>query len=1470
MKKILNFIKIIILIILIVLLFFLNTYKKFTKEGFYQNAARIVAKYFNIDYDYYGFTREEITDDTDDTDPDSIILEIGSAFGEVDYKRIPWDTENRQLSVSEALWGVVPPQAQTAIFRKMYLASQLQDIASLPFDDAANKFIYEDPIFQYGTEDTELAKGLQAASALTTLLVPMTIGMLGANAAEDTIRNFLEKLPDRISKKAQEIKGSGISGVSMAKKTVTPEVLNKNKLRMNSVFDKDGKPFEPSPYQADSKAKIKTFNPAAKPNYLFQKAGDIKNRAPPSRFFKKISKIFKVLFKNKFMMILFKAFMMKFAILTSLAWLPVIGPTIDSLYNFLVTPLLIILTIPGPTGIIQQALDRMGDAEGCCPPGTNPLDQVIPRGAMTALSFIPVFGDILDLLYPYVCQDQYGGLVMKSKYYNKPKWLYHSWLSCQFFDWPPFNCRMGIAKMQGKYLTSEIQIGGSANYPTLPKAALTDSNLDTTTQIKIPSYVWGRTGLGTSANQLADVALQGLRYAGIDPPSIASAPFTNLDDVAANHTQYKFTNVFLRAFNKETEDYFILDPDTKFYYIDFSNPNILIKMAQFYYDFATKNPFPAEDGSLNYSYISKINYVIGSSLFTCDILCELTNVKYFLNNPGKITETVTFGHDRRFYFSCNPAANAPPYWENSSDATWKTLDDAYDAALFRLGDYISPENFKNDYFSTEYLVTAYEVRDRAYDRFITLSNSGNINSSDLLIFNQNYLSADSNFKAIIDDIKRKTSQPSPLTLQQSNTIFHLCSNVVKAKDDLWNLQLQKTPIDLNYVHPQYKLYGCTHLDSTAGSVLDPDIVELDIDYRKKVDFNVTPYLKRCEGLHITTRQCIDLSNVEIIIKKYKEKYPNVNINTIHNIKAKGKNTCQFVWDQQVIGQAAITRVTNNILYQQDLSSCAFILPTNLIGGNVKTIASDTLTADNSVTTYTGNVSPNPPLSFIPASYIPPFVETLQGGLKKIYFRTQDRVLDGEDIPRFDLSTGARLPDLIRPKRPIRVTYPQQPQANLGNQSSNYCSRSETVSKFLLDYNATNADKILKVIRTFTTSSNVCDMEVDVLSGTGTNRTVQRKTVSYKMKEGFQNRYTYDSINNNNGLNIQKNTDYKYDSNFNNTYSAAYLSNFTPSVLPNVTFFNDTLVSRFTSSAREIASATNNMLVSLIGAQNLGDNPACGNCTDEKIKQRILEQYNLDNTDLGRYKSSKDKIRAIFKSAPFDANSCHIYYAQNQDYYADKFARDLNSPSNYQFRDLPIGLTKVRMMRDTSLPGCEYKPIPRQAYLDISASDPSLQTGVDIKNTTSFFYPKRQMCDNLVCTNRSLFNQASNDFHRKTDHRITNVAAMLKTNFDTCDYLIRFNYRVGTQGANDLSGVLRVRYEYPLYNSANQACSAFTFSSNSSVFVNDLSNRINKSNNIELQFGGNVNEDDPDISPLLTYKPSNMTDPMNALVRNTFI
>jgi hypothetical protein len=71
---------------------------------------------------------------------------------------------------------------------------------------------------------------------------------------------------------------------------------------------------------------------------------------------------------------------------------------------------------------------------------------------------------------------------------------------------------------------------------------------------------------------------------------------------------------------------------------------------------------------------SKIKYVIASSLFTCDIECEMLNIKYNPINGDSYKEFVTLDHDRRFYYKVNYRNTAPYKLEYSSIPTSVTLD----------------------------------------------------------------------------------------------------------------------------------------------------------------------------------------------------------------------------------------------------------------------------------------------------------------------------------------------------------------------------------------------------------------------------------------------------------------------------------------------------------------------------------------------------------------------------------------------------------------------------------------------------------------------------------------------------------------------------------------------------------------------------------------------------------------------------
>ena len=94
-------------------------------------------------------------------------------------------------------------------------------------------------------------------------------------------------------------------------------------------------------------------------------------------------------------------------------------------------------------------------------------------------------------------------------------------------------------------------------------------------------------------------------------------------------------------------------------WVDFANPIMLNKMAQFYYDASRKCYTTTDDGMLAFQYISKFYGLISTTELTCDVQCEITEIKFNPLTGAKICEVIipnpddNLGakyHDRRFYF----------------------------------------------------------------------------------------------------------------------------------------------------------------------------------------------------------------------------------------------------------------------------------------------------------------------------------------------------------------------------------------------------------------------------------------------------------------------------------------------------------------------------------------------------------------------------------------------------------------------------------------------------------------------------------------------------------------------------------------------------------------------------------------------------------------------------------------------------
>ena len=92
------------------------------------------------------------------------------------------------------------------------------------------------------------------------------------------------------------------------------------------------------------------------------------------------------------------------------------------------------------------------------------------------------------------------------------------------------------------------------------------------------------------------------------------------------------------------------DPATPFF-ADFSNPVLLQSMCAFYYKSNIAAAEPEEDGSISYSYITKIVSVIASSEQSVDVICEMTNTSVNSYTGELLYTNVVPNNDRRFYFA---------------------------------------------------------------------------------------------------------------------------------------------------------------------------------------------------------------------------------------------------------------------------------------------------------------------------------------------------------------------------------------------------------------------------------------------------------------------------------------------------------------------------------------------------------------------------------------------------------------------------------------------------------------------------------------------------------------------------------------------------------------------------------------------------------------------------------------------------
>jgi len=1490
-KKILNLIILTILIVIFVL-YNLMTYFNKDIEGFQSENTDIKTNFFDLSANYLKMDEDDKFKPVPAADDEEPILNIGGSFGDFDASRIPWDAENKELLPREALYGIVPTQASTALFSKVIMANQLGNINSLVIDTDTNKVMAQSPVFNE-PEDTEKQDSAAEIGGMVGVMVGTMIYSEFLEESDEIMQanNKISKMPpDELAKIDDEIAqleeldkadnaagkaGQNADKIKELKKTKTPKGLgsalgNALKAPINLVGMITGGVFKLLNFlsggilqKASAKivggvtSAVTAINPKAIGKIADSMKGamtslkNLKGSAKKalneigSGVAKKLSKeINETIAKQLAKKIAVKIATMLYKSMLLSVSLKGINPTLGIIYDIVVTPIVLVFAL---SGVVDGALEKIADPEGCCPVGTTPLDDLIPQLLNDILiANIPIIGDVLGFFFPYVCSDNRTSQLTYKLRLTLPKFIEYPHLTTYFLNWPDYNCRVeGTPPVYGKKLLN----GGNYSYASTNPS----------------SYDWNN---GT-ANPLSF--------------------HTDFNDIISD--QFRFKQIMrVKTFGKidDSKVESILPQGKKLFYADFTEPQMLIDMAQYYYNWAITDPYPNDDGTVTVEYISKINYVIASSLYTCDVMCEMISATYDPLTGINYKETVTYDRDRRFYYRANNVSNAPRFWEDIRNAEFRSLSDSYDLRVNDLNIYIHQDGNRNTELEAGVLIAAYRQVLDASNRFefireIATANqakTGVTGTYDLAIleFNRAHETAKSNLSNVI----RKG-----LALSANNNIDVIkgyLSNIIVSSNALWEYH-KNLPASQpgTYSNNQYKILGCTKIDSTASSAFNPDVTYFESESRYCTNYNVLPYIKRCKTANIDMGTCINSGNLEKVIYSYYLNNPTVRIKNINNVKPKGRNACEFKWDEVTYNATTKTEtdlrknVVTTILYQQDLSSCSFNLPpptpisgtSNYLFGTQTGGATTIQEPPTSLKMFTNPVNSSDvnydayiTLQYKKAEARFPVMptEAQKALLSPNQHNTPLGVLysNVDYVPRYDLTDFTLMRPLVRPKKPIRIRYPNEDQKELGGYSNEYCSDPATLSNFILNYNgnSNNSNKIAKIIRTYTSSSNTCDLEVDMYY---TNlKKMKRVTLTANMIEKFQNEFTYDSLNTEgSGLNVDVSTE-ALNQPFSNGfgYSRPYLNTFQEEILPNTVYFNDNLIKNFTGKTKDIRNNTYRILQGVVGTQTLGGSNCSAKCSDDEIIQRIIEQYDRDGVPKNRYDAEKNSVRQVLNAGTSSINSCHVIIDNRNDYYADYYDTKNSSNNKTEFR---LKFKKV-LMKDAG--NCKFYPVQNQTYQDISASDIALTSSPNFP-----VYKKRirNECVPIDCRS-PLMRQAFNDYKVKTGNTVKNLLKSMNINDNVCDYLIETKIRKKNNSfLDEEERVLRVTYNNTLYsNSMSSNCSVnntysytpdnflLQIEASSNTFRN-FRNNIN-SNSIKYYYPIYTNSnaaDDPNSSPLPT-------------------
>jgi hypothetical protein len=303
--------------------------------------------------------------------PPPPVPDYGSSLGslDTDVSTIPWDADNATVLESDVVWGYVSPEASKSIWNKVYAQNALNDPRNVS-QDGNGKFTYVSPLLGISTNDPNTAMGMQIGEFLAeNAAVPVAQGKLERAASTGAV-----KLKSAIGKSSRAL-GSHLKNV-----------------------------IGPGKFKA------------LRPKFAGQAM---------KWFQKKISSFMQRFIVKK--VALEGSLAGTAAALSAAAAIPpfVLAPAAAAATATatLVTTVLTTLQIVtmAVSILLGPVLDQLIDSEGMCPPGSKSYNLILPPAASSIiLNSIPIIGDILDLLAPYVCFSPDGKVFIKDKIKGQP------------------------------------------------------------------------------------------------------------------------------------------------------------------------------------------------------------------------------------------------------------------------------------------------------------------------------------------------------------------------------------------------------------------------------------------------------------------------------------------------------------------------------------------------------------------------------------------------------------------------------------------------------------------------------------------------------------------------------------------------------------------------------------------------------------------------------------------------------------------------------------------------------------------------------------------------------------------------------------------------------------------------------------------------------------------------------------------